>query len=146
MSKNDPRTITAAERRRRSVALRKEGLSYQAIADELGMARSSVHHTVGKAMATLEKEIEGEARLLGALEMERLDNLQVAIWSRAMEGHLGSVDRVLKIMDRRARLLGLDAPARIAHTTPDGGSDPAAMSSQERRARIAELQAKMGVG
>jgi hypothetical protein len=35
---------------------------------------------------------------------------------------LAAVDRALKIMARRARLLGLDAPQKIAPTTPDGKS------------------------
>jgi len=42
------------------------------------------------------------------LELERLDAMQAAIWDDAMNGHLGAIDRVLKIMERRAKLLGLD--------------------------------------
>lgn len=33
---------------------------------------------------------------------------------------LAAVDRAIKLMERRARLLGLDAPTKVAPTTPDG--------------------------
>ena len=33
---------------------------------------------------------------------------------------LAAVDRLLKIQERRARLLGLDKPTKVAPTTPDG--------------------------
>ena len=35
-------------------------------------------------------------------------------------GNYHAVDRVLKIMERRAKLLGLDAPAKVTQTTVDG--------------------------
>jgi len=35
--------------------------------------------------------------------------MQVALWSSAMKGDPKSIDRILRIMERRARLLGLDA-------------------------------------
>jgi hypothetical protein len=47
---------------------------------------------------------------LRVLEAGRLDQLQLAIWKSALAGHLGAIDRVLRIMERRARLFGLDTP------------------------------------
>ena len=145
MSRYDARNVAATERRRQAVALRKQGLSYQAIANELGMAKSSVHSAIGKAMQAFEKEIADEVILMATLELDRLDCLQAALWDKAMAGHLGSVGKVLKIMERRAKLLGLDAPAKVAPTSADDHrpySDSEAMSQEERSARIAELQEK----
>jgi hypothetical protein len=145
MSQNDARTVSATERRRRAVTLRKQGLSYQAIANELGMAKSSVHSAVAKAMQAFEKEIADEAILLATLELDRLDSLQAALWEKAMAGKLGAVGKVLKIMERRAKLLGLDGPTKVAPTS--AGShlshpEPMTMSPEEQTARIAELQEK----
>lgn len=56
---------------------------------------------------------------------------------------------VLSVVDRRCKLLGLDAPAKVAPTNPDGSepySDPASMTAAERQKRIAELEAKLGRG
>ena len=43
-----------------------------------------------------------------------MDALQHAVWDKALDGDLSAMDRVIKIMDRRARLLGLDAPQQVA--------------------------------
>jgi hypothetical protein len=43
----------------------------------------------------------------------RLDELQVAVWDRAINGDLPAAHCVLKIMDRRAKLLGLDKPEKV---------------------------------
>ncbi|WP_435245087.1 hypothetical protein [Streptomyces tendae] len=42
-----------------------------------------------------------------------LDELQSAIWDQAAAGDLDAIDTTLAIHDRRARRLGLDAPARL---------------------------------
>lgn len=44
------------------------------------------------------------------------------LWNleRARSGELEAIDRALKIAHRRAALLGLDRPTKIAPTTPDG--------------------------
>ncbi len=43
----------------------------------------------------------------------RLDRLQEALWPKAISGDTRAADVVLRIMNRRARMLGIDAPARI---------------------------------
>jgi hypothetical protein len=46
------------------------------------------------------------------LELARLDEIERGLWARADAGHLGAVDRLLKVSERRSRLLGLEAPQR----------------------------------
>ena len=58
-----------------------------------------------------ERNLE-DAGTLRSLEMLRLDELQNAIWQRAIDGDGRALDRILAIMARRAKLLGLDAPQR----------------------------------
>lgn len=45
-------------------------------------------------------------------EVAKCDWLERAVMPKALLGDGPSVDRVLKIMERRARILGLDAPTR----------------------------------
>jgi hypothetical protein len=45
---------------------------------------------------------------LRVLELERLDRLQASMWDAALEGDIPAVDRVLKVIAARVRLLGLD--------------------------------------
>lgn len=55
------------------------------------------------------KTRESKTSELRKLELLRLDELQEVAWRFAMAGQLTGIDRVLKIMERRAKLLGLDA-------------------------------------
>lgn len=49
---------------------------------------------------------------LRALEALRLDRLQLVVWDRALAGDLRAIDSALAIMAQRAKLLGLNAPAK----------------------------------
>lgn len=101
----------AVERAVRALELRKAGFSYPAIAAELGYRSNS-----GAVMAVqraLRRMLQEPADAVRTMELSRLDTLQAALWPRCLEGDGNAVDRVLRIMVRRADLLGLDAPAKI---------------------------------
>jgi hypothetical protein len=98
----------AAARRARAVELRTQGLTYDQIAMELGYAnRGTVYHVVSEALKVQTAEAVGELR---SLEVERLDNLQLAVWQKAMEGDVSSAIAVVRVILARCRLLGLDGP------------------------------------
>ncbi len=56
----------------------------------------------------LDKTLQEPAENLRQLELERLDAMLTAIWPQALNGYLGAIDRVLKIIERRSKLLGLE--------------------------------------
>jgi hypothetical protein len=73
-------------------------------------------------LASIPAEAVAEYR---ALEGERLDNLLAIATHQALtKKSLFAIDRCLAIMDRRARLLGLDAPIRqqVETITYDGST------------------------
>jgi hypothetical protein len=47
------------------------------------------------------------------MELERLDEMLLALWPSARRGAHGAIGLVLAIQDRRARYLGLDAPRSL---------------------------------
>lgn len=49
-------------------------------------------------------------------ELDLLDIASVAIMSNVKKGHLGAIDRMVKIMDMRAKLQGLYAPVKVEGT------------------------------
>lgn len=114
--------IKRAERRSRAVHLRREGLTLREVADELGVSVYTAWNDIQTAVRDIPKE---EADLLRQQEADRLDALQHAIWEAAIAGDLHAVDRALKIIERRCRLLGLDAPTRIERPTVDLDLDKA---------------------
>ena len=94
------------EREARAVQLALARRSYDDIAKELGFAnRSGAWKSVHRA---LKREVVEGARDLRDVEMARLDALQAAYWSRAVDGDVKAATIVLRVIERRSRLLGLD--------------------------------------
>ena len=119
MSRQDKRLI-AQKNALDSVNYRRAGLSYREIASQLNISKSAAHRYVTKALQELDEQLNESTRNLRSLELERLDNLQRALWQDAMRGNPQSVDKVLKVMDHRAKIAGLYAPAKIANTDLSG--------------------------
>lgn len=111
--------IAATERQRQALELRKAGVGFQAIADRLGYSDHSGAYRAVKS--ALKKTLQEPADEVRALELERLDKLLLGLWPRATSGNDRAIDRVLKIMQRRANLLGLDAPQKVENTGKGGG-------------------------
>lgn len=103
--------IAAVERQRQALELRKAGLSYVAIAERLGYANhTGALKAVKSALRSLVRE---PAEELIEVEVNRLDDMLAGLWLEARKGNVAKIDRVLKIMQRRAELLGLDAPKTV---------------------------------
>ncbi|OLT12278.1 hypothetical protein BJF78_24780 [Pseudonocardia sp. CNS-139] len=138
------REVDTAERDAEACRLRSSGYTYAQIAAQIGYTdASNARRAVQRALAEVVQE---PAQELIQLELDRLDALArqahavldrehlVASAGRLVLGPdglplrddmpvLAAVDRLLRIQERRARLLGLDAPvkaaARVTHATAD---------------------------
>lgn len=109
--------------------LRTRGMGYLQIAKELGFADASgAHQAVQRGLQAIRQESAEDVR---RIELERLDGLLDMAREIAEAAHptvsagkvldvpdnalrLAAMDRLLRIQERRARLLGLDAPQRIS--------------------------------
>ena len=134
-SKASEKRIAAAERQARALELRKAGLGYAAIAHQLGYAGPSGAY---KAIMTALRALTGEpAKELRDLELARLDDLLAGLWADARQGNVQKIDRVLKLMQRRAALLRLDAPQRFADAT-DHRAEAEAIAADIGRPELAD--------
>ncbi|MBK5937161.1 helix-turn-helix domain-containing protein [Halorhodospira halophila] len=142
-SKTAAARINSAHRKAQALELRQSGMTYAAIGGELGISNAQAYRLVSAALREIREQAREEAEQLRDLEAARLDQLQHALWDKALGGDLRAIDRLLRISERRAKLLGLDAPARIAPTNPDGQGpwepDTGGMTDEDRARRIAEL-------
>ena len=94
------------------VELVTSGLSYEEAAAEVGFrSRSAAWKAFHKALADREADAIDEHR---ALELSRLDALQQPIWERAVTGDFTAANAVLRIIEARMRLLGLDRPTKTS--------------------------------
>lgn len=103
-------------RRVEALELRKQGHSYRTIADTLGVNVSTAYYDVQESLQVLRDLEVQKAEDVRGIEIERMDRLLLAVWAKAMDGDEKSVRSALSIMERRSKLLGLDAPARSEHT------------------------------
>jgi hypothetical protein len=93
------------------VKLRRGGFPWDLIADRTGYASpASARQAYKRALTRVIAEDVAEIR---TLETERLDIAQSAIWGKVLQGDNASITNLLRIMERRAKLLGLDQPTRI---------------------------------
>ena len=104
----------AAERKVRihkAMELRLAGYSYQEIAD------AGIYNTAMAAFKAVDKvltkTIEEPAKKIVDLEIKRLDRLLVVFHKKAITGDLAAADRVMRIMERRAKYKGLDAAEKF---------------------------------
>ncbi|WP_069743045.1 hypothetical protein [Streptomyces sp. EN23] len=126
------RSLSTAERDARAAELRSKGWTYRRIAAELGWKQGAdAYNAVQRVLKETVREAGEEVR---SLELERLDRLEAAANEVLEREHvtvsngrvvvlheaplpdggpvLAAIDRLLKIQERRARLLGLDAPTK----------------------------------
>lgn len=98
--------------------MRIAGATWRAIADALGYSSAgSAHKDVERARQQQLGELAENAEHLRWLELEHLDALRRKMWDVLGRGDdepaMRAVDRLLKISERRARLLGLDSPVLV---------------------------------
>jgi hypothetical protein len=114
------------ERDTEVLKLAQAGASYDAIAKRMSMTLPAVARTVSRALSRLNREALLAHPEMLRMELERLDRLQAALWPMTQprtetikhdDGtsetftyppDVEAVDRVLKIMERRAKMLGFD--------------------------------------
>jgi hypothetical protein len=118
-SKTSARRILAAQRRTKALTLRKAGATFQAIGQALGCSEQRAHAIISQELARLNKTRAEEAAAVTRLELERLDALQLGVWQKALDGDLDCIATVVRLMQRRAALLGLDRQALLIGNAED---------------------------
>jgi hypothetical protein len=144
-ARSSARSIREAQRRAEMMRLRAEGLTLAQIGEQMGITADAVQGVIDRALRSMVKAPADELR---ALELARCDELMteaMAIVRAPMQTvrsgdpvqdpescavvvevvadaapKLAAINTVLRVMERRARLLGLDMPTKTALTDPSG--------------------------
>ncbi len=95
----------------RVVALRRQGYTWDSISSDVGYSSpsSSRDAFIRASRRVLREDVE-EIR---NLELDRLDLALKAIWPYVETGDIPAINTMLKIMERRSKMLALDAPKRV---------------------------------
>jgi len=133
------RNVQTAQQDAEAARLRSAGVTYRGIAEALGICdASAARKSVERALLATVAEPSEELR---RLEILKLDQMSVVAWEILEDQHvrvsagrvmyaggvpvedtrpvLAAIDRLLKISERRAKLMGLDAPVQISAITMD---------------------------
>jgi DNA-binding CsgD family transcriptional regulator len=108
--------IMGAQRRQQCLDLRLQGASYKQIATAVGISPVAAWRHVDKALKEIRSRYQDTAAKLHDQEMLKLDRMELAMYRRSITGEKDDESATLvrlKIMERRARLMGLDAPTEI---------------------------------
>jgi len=110
-----PETAAAKQKAAKAVELRMEGKTFDEIAQECGYKhKSSAFDAVKRALELVVREPATE---LIKLDLERLDKIWGIHYLNAQAGDVQALGACMKIMERRAKLLGLDAqPEKVVPT------------------------------
>ena len=103
----------------RAYELRLSGKTFKEIAKELKYADASgAYQAYQRAREVVSLDNLGEWRLL---ELERLNVIQSALWDKAMEGNIPTINALLRVFDLRAKLIGLYSPEKhqVDYEEPD---------------------------
>jgi hypothetical protein len=127
-----------------ALELRKAGASYDQIARQLGYtAKGAAHKAVTRALKATMASMTLNADEYRQLAADRLDAMLLGVWQAATRGDPQAISAVLRIEERRANMLGLDAPKRTEVTGQDGGpievDSRVTYSVEERQQRILEI-------
>ena len=134
------KTVTAAQKRAQAVTYRKAGKTFQEIADLVGFtSKATAYNAVKRA---LEDAVREPAQELIQLETERLDAMLAGLWPAIEQGDTQAVNAGIRVSERGARLLGLDAAQAVTMSGPGGGPIPVdvtGMTPEERRTQLEQL-------
>ncbi len=102
-----------AVRRASAFRLRVAGKSYRAIADQLGVSVHTAWDDVAAELNELRDQTHEDVTAVREMEIERCDQLWTWLRPRLERGDPQAVASAIKVMDRRSKLLGLDASTKI---------------------------------
>ncbi len=114
-TKRVTRSAERAEEQRKALELKIAGLPYATIGKQLGCSNKTAWKLVQDALADIPR---AEAEEVLDIELQRLEKLWLAAYPKARTGDLAAIHVALKIMERRAKYLGLDAPDKVEDVTP----------------------------
>jgi hypothetical protein len=104
----DPEVL---DKEQQVLMLRRQGHTWDAISQRVGYSSpSSSRDAFLRASNRIIRDDLNEVR---QMEIDRLDIALSAIWHQIEAGDLLAINTMLKIMDRRSKMLALDAPRRL---------------------------------
>ena len=122
------REIEIKERKAEAVRLRKDGLSLKQIGDIMGLSAPTIYYYIKDVSNSINELMIEDIKAWRSVQLERLElyadvihetlsDPQGATPDEKQERRLQTILTGLKVMDRTAKLLGLDMPTKVEDVT-----------------------------
>lgn len=129
-SKTSPEVIQRTQRVAMEIQLRLAGLDFTQIAEKVGVSPATVSSDIRKA---LDAAILNAGMDLRAVQLQRYETLINVLWPMVRNGNMTAMQRVVSVMEAENKLMGVDAPTKIAPTNPEGDKAYEALSPETER-------------
>lgn len=132
-----PEDIARRERDLKCVELRKAGVAWQAIADQLGYA--SPGHAYERFMVVMRDYPREDVETVRNMISDRHEAALRALWPDVLRGKWLAIDRTTRILEALAKLHGANRPEKIEITQGESDLD-AALRELEEQMRLRALR------
>jgi hypothetical protein len=109
--KTSPAAIERHDRDLKCVELRKSGMHWQAIADELDY--SSPGHAYDRFQVVMRDYPREDVETWRNTICDRYDVMLAALWPAVLEGKWLAVERATRILESQAKLMGANRPDKV---------------------------------
>jgi len=108
------RSLAARMRGQQAIKLRMAGATLDDIARQLDFkSAAGAYKSVMRELKATAQDMGEGIEAVRQLELKRLDQMQFPLWPAVLAGDVQATTTALRIQERRASLLGLDAPKQI---------------------------------
>jgi hypothetical protein len=113
MSKKKGTNATVAVRQQAALEYRISGFTYRQIASQLGVSEKTAYYDVQGSIDNIEAIKSAKAEQIREMELMRLDRMTAALNKAANAGDVRAIGQQVRIMERRSKMLGLDAAIQV---------------------------------
>lgn len=118
--KASPKRVRCTTRQAEAMHFRVKGLSYEKIGEQMGITMQAAHKLVQHGLSATRIQLAEDVESVREVELQRLD-LAIAVVMEHLEAKdVTATAHLVKLQERRAKLLGLDAPDKYEHAGPGG--------------------------
>lgn len=141
-SKRDARAFELLEDESQAIALRKTGATLEQIARALGYkSKAKAFHLLQSAREKWARQNAASVEVLIMESRATLEHMKFQIAEKVLKGDLAAISTAIRIEERLAALLGLDAPKRSEVSGPGGKPIEMIDASERVVSKLARLLA-----
>jgi predicted XRE-type DNA-binding protein len=135
--KTQAKALAARQRHEQVIALLAQGRSQRAVAREVGLTQPRVCQILRANLRQIQERSLDRVALYRTRQLNEIEAMRAQTLPKAVEPDLAAIDRMLKLQEREARLLGFDRlPKEPASPQPE----PPATEWDPGRLSLAELE------